>query len=87
MKTDLHSKIGERERFFLQVSEFSFAAYAVKINHVFRCLPDAASSSNESRNLRRNVLSRRISQLLCWACGTPTAAPAVGNVSHEQAVP
>ena len=44
MKTDLHPKIDKRERFFIQFSEFSFAAYPVQINHGFRCLPDAASS-------------------------------------------
>ena len=87
MTLDLHTKIGERERFFIQISEFSFAAYPVQINHVFRCLPDAANSPNESRSLRRNVVSRRISQLLRWACGKPTVAPAAGNISLEQAVP
>jgi hypothetical protein len=87
MKIDFHPKTGERERFFIQISEFSFAAYPVQINHVFHCLPDAASSPNQSRNLRRNVLSRRISQLLRWTCGKPTAAPAAGNISLEQAVP
>jgi hypothetical protein len=87
MKTDLHFKIGDRDRFFIQISEFSFAAYPVQINHVFRCLPDAASSPNKSRNLRRNVVSRRISRLLRWACGKPMAAPAAGNISLEQTVP
>jgi hypothetical protein len=87
MKTDLHSKIGEHDRFFIQTSEFSFAACPVKINHVFRCLPDAASSPNQSRNLRRKGLNRRISQLLRWACGKPAVAPAAGNISLEQAVP
>ena len=87
MTLDLHPKIGERERFFIQISEFSFAAYPVQINHVFRCLSDAASSPDQSRSLRRNVLSRRISRLLRWACGKPTVAPAAGNVSLDQAVP
>jgi hypothetical protein len=87
MKIDLNPKIGERERFFLQISEFSFAAYPVQINHVFRCLPDAASSPNQSRSLRRNVLRRRISPLLRWVRGKPTAAPATGNITPEQAVP
>jgi len=87
MKIDLHPKIGERERFFVPISEFSFAAYPVQINHAFRCLPDAANSRIESGNLRRNVLSRRFSQLLRWACGKPAAAPAAGNISLEQAVP
>ena len=85
MKTDLHSKIGERERCFIRLSEFSFAAYPVQINHVFRGLPDAAGSPNQSRNLRRNGLRRRISRLLRWACGKPTLAPAAGNLSLEQA--
>jgi len=87
MKIDLHPKIGEREHFFVQISEFSFAAYPVQINHVFRCIPDAASSPNQSRSLWRTVLSRRISQLLRCACGKPTVAPAAGNLSLEQAVP
>jgi hypothetical protein len=87
MKTKLQSKIGERERFFVQISEFSFAAYPVQINHVFRGLPDAASSPNQSRNLRRNGLSGRISQLRRWACGKPAVAPAAGNIPLEQAVP
>ena len=87
MKIDLHPKIGERERFFIQISEFSFAAYPVQINHVFRSLPDAASSPNKWRSLRRNVLSRRISRLLRWTCGKPTAAPATSNISLEQTVP
>ncbi len=88
MKTDLHSNIGERDRFFIQISEFSFAAYPVQIKHVVHCLPDAASSPNQSRNLRRNVLSRHISQLRRWACGKPTVAPApatfhLSKPSHE----
>jgi hypothetical protein len=87
MKTDLHSNIGERDRFFIQISEFSFAAYPVQIKHVVHYLPDAASSPNQSRNLRRNGLSRHISQLRRWACGKPTVAPAAGNISLEQAVP
>jgi len=87
MKIDLHHKIGERERFFIQVSEFSFAAYPVQISHVFRCLPDAVTSPNNSRSRRRNVLSRRISKLLRWVSGKPMAAPAAGNISLEQAVP
>jgi hypothetical protein len=87
MKTDLHSKIGDRDRFFIQISEFSFAAYPVQINHVFRCLPDTASSPNQSRNLRRNVLSRRISRLLRRACGKPGVAPVASNIPLEQAVP
>src|SRR5271169_4447904 len=86
-KMNPHSKIGERERFFIQISEFSFAAYPVQIKHGFRCLPDAASLPNQSRGPRRNTLSRRISQLRRWACRKPTAAPAAGNISLEQVVP
>ena len=87
MTLDLHPKIGERERFFIQINEFSFAAYPVQINHVFCCLPDAASSPNQSRGLRRNVVGRRISQLPRWALGKPTVAPAAGNLALKQAVP
>jgi len=87
MKTNLQSKIGERKRLVIQLSEFSYAAYPVQINHVFRCLPDAANSPNQSRNLRTNVLGRRISKLLRWACGKSSVAPAAGNISLEQAVP
>ena len=36
MKIDLHPKIGERERLIIPISEFSFAAYPVLINQVFR---------------------------------------------------
>jgi hypothetical protein len=32
-------------------------------------------------------LSRRISRLLRWTCGKPTAAPATSNISLEQTVP
>ena len=87
MKIDFHSEPGKSERLMISLGEFSFAAYPVQINHVFRCLPDAASSPNQSRNQRQNVLSRRISQMLRWACGKPAAAPAAGNLSPEQAVP
>jgi hypothetical protein len=87
MKIDLHPLLDERERCLIPISEFSFAAYPVQINHVFRSLPDAASSPEKSRNLRRNVWSRRISQWLRWACGKPMVAPAAGNISLEQAVP
>jgi hypothetical protein len=87
MKIDLHPLIDNRERLIIPVNEFSFAAYPVQINHVLRSLPDAASSPNQSRNLRRNGLSRRISQLLRWTCEKPAAAPAAGNLSLEQAVP
>ena len=44
MKINLHSEPDNRERLMIQLSEFSFAAYPVQINHGFRCLPDAASS-------------------------------------------
>jgi hypothetical protein len=87
MNIDLHPKIGERERFFVPISEFSFAAYPIQIHHAFRCLPDATSSPNQPRQLWRNVLSRCLSQLLRWACGKPTASAAVGNPSLEQAAP
>lgn len=87
MKVELHPKIGGRESFFIQISEFSFAAYPVQINHVFRCVPEVAKSPNESQNLRRNVLSRRISKLLRWVCGKRTASAAAGNISLEQSVP
>ena len=87
MKIDFHSEPGITKRLMIPLGEFSFAAYPVQINHVFRCLPDAASSPNQSRNLRQNVLSRRISQLLRWMCGKPTPGPAAGNLSLEQAVP
>ena len=87
MKIDFHSEPGITKRLMIPLGEFSFAAYPVQINHVFRCLPDAASSPNQSRSLRGNVLSRRISQLLRWACVKPAAAPGAGNLSPEQAVP
>jgi hypothetical protein len=83
MKIALQSKPDNRERLIIPVSEFSFAAYPILINHDFRCLPDAASSPNSSRRPRR----RRISRLLRWAIGKPATAPAVGNLSLEQAVP
>jgi hypothetical protein len=87
MKIDLHSNPDNRERLIIPVSEFSFAAFPVQINHVFRCLPDAASSPTESRNPRQNGWSRRISQWLRWVCGKPTVVPAAVNISLEQAVP
>jgi hypothetical protein len=87
MKIDLHPIIDEHERFFVPVSEFSFAAYPVQINHGCRSLPDAASAPDPSRNLWRSALRRRISQWLRWACGKPAAAPAAGDLSLEQAVP
>ncbi len=85
MKTDLLPKIGERKRFFIQISEFSFAAYPVKINHVFRCLPDTAKLPNQSCHLRQNMLSRQICRLFRRECGKPTAARAAGTISLEQA--
>jgi hypothetical protein len=87
MKIDLHSNPDHRERLIIPVSEFSFAAYPVQINHVFGCLPDAASLPDQSRNWRRNMLSRGISRLLRWVCGKPAEAPAAGNIALEQAVP
>jgi len=85
MKINLHSEPGQRERLMIQLSEFSFAAYPVQIHHVFRCIPDAAKSPNQSRRLRQKVLRRGISQWLRWVCGKPTEAPVVGNISLEQA--
>ncbi len=87
MRIAFQSKPEDKARFFVRISEFSFAAYPVQINHVFRCLPGAASSPDQSRNLRRNGLSRRISRLLRRVSGKPAAAPAAGNLSLEQAVP
>jgi hypothetical protein len=83
MKIALHPLIDERERCLIPISEFSFAAYPVQINHVLRSLPDMANSPNKSRNL----WSRRFSLWLRWACGKPATAPAAGNISLEQAVP
>ena len=87
MKIDFHSESGQSKRLIIPLGEFSFAAYPVQINHGFRCLPNAASAPNKSRNLRWNVLNRRISQLLRWVGGKPTAAPAAGNLSPELTVP
>lgn len=87
MKLNLQPLIEERERFFVPISEFSFAAFPLQVNHTFRCLPEAANAPNDSRNLRQNVWSRRISQWLRWACGMPTAGRAAGNVSIQQTVP
>jgi len=87
MKLDLNPKTGERERFLIQISEFSFAAYPVQIHQGFRCLPDTAITPNQSHNPRRNLLSRRIARLFRWACGKPAAAPVAGNLLLEQAIP
>jgi hypothetical protein len=87
MKIDFHPLLDKPDRFFIQISEFSFAAYPVQINHGFHCLPDAGRSPNQARQLRRNELRQRISQWLRWACGKPTVAPADGSLSREQAVP
>lgn len=87
MTINLHSEPGHRERLMIQMSEFSYAAYAVQINHAFRCLPDAASALSQSRNRWPSGLRRRTSRWLRWACGERTAAPAPGNLSLEQAVP
>jgi hypothetical protein len=87
MKIDLHPLIDERERFFVPISEFSFTASPVHIHHAFRCLPTEVSSPNQPRNPRRNMLSRRISQLIRWMCGKPTAPPATGDLLLEQSAP
>jgi hypothetical protein len=91
MKIDLHSKPDSRGRLIIPVSEFSFAAYPIVINHDFRCLSDAASSPSQSRSLRGNMLGRHIAKLLRWMSGKPAAAPAASslsrNLSLEQAVP
>ena len=87
MKIDLHPLIDERGRCCIQLSEFSYAAYPVQINHVFRCVLAAANPPNESHHRWRNGLGRRISQWLRWLCGKPTAAPAADNLSLEQAAP
>jgi hypothetical protein len=86
MKIELHPIIDERERFFVPISEFSFAAYPVQINHGFRSLPDEAVPPHQPRNLRRNVWRRRFSHWLHRACGKQTPAPAAGNISPNQAV-
>lgn len=86
MKIDFPSEPGKSKRLMISLSEFSFAAYPVQIHHIFRDLPDAASSLNQSRSLRQKVLGRRISKLLRSACGKPAAAAAAGNLSLKQAV-
>jgi len=63
MKIELHPIIGESDRHFVQVSEFSFEAYPVQIKHDFCCLPVNTSSRDKPRNLRRNVWSGGISQI------------------------
>ena len=83
MKIDSHPIIDETDRCFIQISEFSFTAYPVQINHVGRCLPDATSSPSQARDLWRSALSC-ISQWLRRACGKPTVAPAALTLPRER---
>ena len=56
MKTNLHSKPGDKARRSVSVAGFSFASYPVRINRVFfRCVSGAAISQTKSHNLLRCV--------------------------------
>ena len=57
MRIGLRTKLN-RGRLMVPICEFSFAAYPVQVNRVFRYLPDATSLQTKSHNLRRNVLGR-----------------------------
>jgi len=71
----------------VSVDEFSYAAYPVQINHVFRCVAETENSPSQSRHRWQNRLCRRISQWLGWLCGKSAAAPSDGNISLEQVIP
>jgi hypothetical protein len=86
MKKNLHPQPDHRERLLIPVSEFSFAACPILINHAHPNLSDAAGSPNPARRLRRNALRQRITRVLRWALGKPAAVPAAGNLSLDEAV-
>jgi hypothetical protein len=54
MKIALRTK-SNRGRLIVPICEFSFAAYPVQINRVFRCLPVTRSPQSKSHDLQRNV--------------------------------
>jgi hypothetical protein len=80
MKIALQSEPRENARFFVRISEFSFAAYSVQINHVFRCLP---RSEIESHNLRQHEIIQRILHRLVGFLLTPGFSPVAAKASDE----
>jgi hypothetical protein len=75
MKIDLHSQPENRERLIIPVSEFSFAAYPILINHAFRCAPHPASAPVTQGKLPWRGWIQQTSQWLRRAFGTASAAP------------
>ena len=75
MKIDLHSKPENRERLIIPVSEFSFAAYPVVINHAFRCAPHPASAPVTQNKLPWRGWFQQISLWLRHAFGAAAAVP------------
>jgi site-specific recombinase len=60
MRIAFQSKPEDKARFFVRISEFSFAAYPVQISKVFRAIPAAPISEISSRHSRRREISARI---------------------------
>ena len=58
MKTNLHSKPGDKTRLFVPVAGFKSASYPVRINHISKCVSGVAISQTGSHNLQPRVLER-----------------------------
>jgi hypothetical protein len=69
MRIAFQSKPEDKARFFVRISEFSFAAYPVQIRKVFRATPAAPISEISSRHSRRREIGagilRRVASCAC----------------------
>jgi hypothetical protein len=75
MKMSFQSKSVNRGRLIIPVSEFSFAAWPVRINHDFRCVPHALRPSIAPKKSQWRGLVQQISRWLRRPCGEATALP------------
>jgi hypothetical protein len=58
MKTNLHSKPGDKARLFVPVTGFKFASYPVRINHISKCVSGVAILQTKSHNLLPRLFER-----------------------------
>ena len=78
MKLNLHSEPANRERLMIQLSEFSYAAYAVRIKQDFRCASHMEVSEIKLRKLWPPLILQTLARaaqafVRNWPRAIPTA--------------
>ena len=73
MKVNLHAEPAKPKRLMIQLSEFSYEAYPVRIKQGFSCVLHAPRVRGTPKKSPRRGWVQQISNWLGRACGEPAA--------------